>query len=208
MSDNMDKLQNNVLFQNKIVYFIKSILTSVDGGNFFRAPMRWVYALIGLLIAFFPFYLLFKGFSILKDANFWSGIVIVLAWLTLLVGGVVSFVMWWHRKDQIPEPEAECDGFPVTPLFAHFVRTLGEWIGFYVGVVMCLVQFILIALGGGDLKMILAYMGIGFASAITAPIMGFLIVITSRFVSEQIRALAAIAVNTKKTIDAPSSPAE
>ena len=194
----MDKLQNNALLQNKGTTFIKAALAYVDGGNFFRTPLRCIYALIGLAIALYPFYQLYTACKLFQYMKAWSIVVFFITWIVLVAGGIVSFLIWWYRKDEIPEPGSESDGFPVTPVFAHFIRVFGEWAGFYVGVVGCLVLLLGTVLRGGNSATGFATLGTGFQAIITAPILGFIIILITRFISEQARALAAIATNTKK----------
>ena len=100
------------------------------------------------------------------------------------------------------------DEFVATPVFSHFIQTLGEWFGTYIGLVgfgFALLATIILGDEGRYLGLILGipYLNTGWMAVITMPIIGFLIIVVSRFLSEQIRALASIANNTKKQQTSP-----
>ena len=200
MPDILNKIDESPAFNNKGVTCFKSVLNYVDSGAFFHAPVWWLYVLLGVFSALAPFYLLFDFFiPMFKHMNAWPIIVSIVAWVVMLACGLVKFLLWWNRKDQLAALAPVGDDFPVTPIFAHFNRTLGEWLGFTVGVEFFLVSLIVFLLAGGDARRLLPVSGLGMIFAL--PVAGFVIIFASRFVSEIIRALAAIAVNTKKTAD-------
>ena len=199
MPDILNKIDESPVFKHKGATFVKSALDYVDSGNFFRAPVWWLYVLIGLLSAFAPFYLLFKAFiPMFKHMPAWPIIVFIVIWFILLAGGIVGFLIWWNRKDQLAALVPVGDDFPVTPVFAHFYRTLSEWTGFMVGVVFFLASLVFYVLVGKETRGILP---VGLGQIFILPVIGFVIIFASRFIAEQIRALAAIASNTGKLVD-------
>jgi hypothetical protein len=127
------------------------------------------------------------------------------AWVVLLAGGVASFLLWWNRKDQLAELASVGDDFQITPVFAHFIKTTGEWLGFLVGIVFFIASLIVYALVWKSASVMVMIMTNGFASELgevfTLPVIGFVIILATRFFSEQVRALAAIAGNTKKLVE-------
>jgi hypothetical protein len=82
---------------------------------------------------------------------------------------------------------------------------LGEWIGTWIGLVgfgFALLTTIILGNEGYYFSEIIGipYLNTnsGWMAILTMPIVGFLIIVFSRFLAEQIRALSAIANNTKK----------
>ena len=199
MSDILNKIDESPVFKHKGVTLFKSVLDYVDSGNFFRAPVWWLYVLIGILNVLAPIFFLFNNFiPMFKHLSAWPIIVSIIVWFILMAGGMVGFLIWWNRKDQLAKLVSMGDDFPVTPIFAHFFRTLGEWQGFFVGVVCFVIALVVFVLGGSEVRMLIGFLPGGIGGALALPVIGFVIILFSRFVSEQIRALAAIASNTKK----------
>ena len=190
---------------NKFFTFLKPAIAYVDNGSFFREPFKWLYMLFAGLSLFMPLYLLYK----IIEANvfdFLSGkyiFVIILAWLIVAFFGWLGFQLWWDRKDKVVTTSRESDEFVATPVFAHFIQTFGEWLGIFIGVAGFLVSILAILIIGDEGAYVLQQVGLGFASSglvgvLLMPVWGFLIVVATRFVAEQAKALAAIANNTRK----------
>ena len=185
--------------------FIKPYLSFIDNGHFFRKPFNWLYALIAILNLLFPFYILFQVFGndIFSFLPTKFVITFIIVWIIIAFAAWISFQLWWDRKEKVMKTSSEGDDFVSTPVFSHLIQTLGEWIGTWIGVVGFAISLILtIALGNeGDFlsKSIgLGFVGTGFISAILMPVYGFLIIVFSRFLAEQARALVKIANNTSK----------
>jgi len=95
------------------------------------------------------------------------------------------------------------DEFVATPIFSHFIQTLGEWFGTLFAIVGFAGLLISMILLGNDAYWFLKLIGLrfpvlGWTGIFLLPIIGYLIVILTRFLAEQFRALAAIANNTRK----------
>ena len=115
----------------------------------------------------------------------------------------MGFQLWWDRKTNILILSSTGDEFIATPVFSHFIQTFGEWIGTYIGLVgfgFALLTTIILGEEGSYLgrNLGIPYLETGLIAVITMPIIGFLIIVFSRFLSEQIRALSSIANNTRK----------
>ncbi|MDR2890948.1 MAG: hypothetical protein LBV18_05020 [Alistipes sp.] len=189
---------------NKPQSFVRPLLDYIDNGNFFRAPFRILYLVIAVASALVPFLALYGiiDSGVFKFAEAGMIIGIVLAWLVMLAGFLVVAVIWWTRADQLRDLAPSGDEYPVTPVFVHFLRTSGESGGVIVGGVMFLVLLIMLIFagsqGGSLLSSVPGLAGGSWATVFMMPVIGFLIVLFSRFLSEQIRALVNIAQNTKK----------
>ena len=190
MSNILDKVQNSV----------KLALAYIDSGDFFRTPVKWLYALIAVLNVLFPLYMFYKLFQNFNNITAWQGIVFLLSCVVLLAGGFVIALLWWLRKGQLSSMVAAGDDFPVTPIMTHLIRTAGEACGFFVGVVLFVIALIVWFLAGSDTReFINIFLPVnGFVFLFLLPIFGFIIVLAARFNSEVLYALAATASNTKK----------
>jgi hypothetical protein len=190
--------------ENKFFTFIKPALSYIDSGHFFRQPFRWLYVLLAIVNLLLPIYLFYAAsdngvFSL--SAKF--VILFLLLWVIIAFTGWVSFQLWWDRKDKINTYSTTGDEFIATPVFSHFTQTFGEWLGAYIGIVGFSFAFLTTIFLGEEGAYLsrsfdLPFLSTGWAAVIITPIIGFLIVVISRFLSEQVRALAAIANNTKK----------
>ncbi len=127
-------------------------------------------------------------------------ITFILLWIILAFSSLICFQIWWDRKSKLSallnKKEEE---FLATPFLSHFIQTLGESMGTYIGIVgfgFALLTTIFLSGQGGAIG--LPFISGGFISIFVSPILGFLIIVISRFFAEQITVLASIAKNTKK----------
>ena len=184
--------------------FIKPYLALIDSGKLFREPFGWFYMVFAILNLLFPFYMMYEMIKNgIFDAPFKLVIGILLIWLVIVLVCWISFQLWWDRKSKISTISAEGVDFIATPVYSHFIQTLGEWIGTAVAVVgFCGTLLAWMFLAGNDMGFLellpIDFDKLGIAALIIFPIVGFFIIITSRFAAEQFRALAAIANNTRK----------
>ncbi len=190
--------------ENKFFTFIKPYLTYIDEGNFFRKPFSWLYALLAIVNLLAPIYVFYQANEYrIFDSPTKFILVFLLLWAIIVFAGWVGFQLWWDRRTKIDMSSGIGDEFIATPALSHFIQTFGEWIGTWVGLVgFCFAIFTTIILGNeGDYFgnfIRIPYMKTGWMAVITMPIAGFLIIVFSRFVSEQIKALSSIANNTRK----------
>ncbi|MDO5665005.1 MAG: hypothetical protein Q4G63_07090 [Bacteroidia bacterium] len=196
------KIQNKM--ENKFLTFIKPYLSYIDNGQFFRKPLSWLYtllAIVNLLIPIYVFYIASKSGIFNSPAKF--VIVFLLLWMIIVFAGWVSFQLWWDRKSRINMSSTTDDEFIATPALSHLIQTFGEWIGTWIGLVgfgFALLTTIILGKEGYYLgeNLGIPYLSTGWIAILTMPITGFLIIVFSRFLAEQIKALSAIANNTKK----------
>jgi len=192
--------------ENKFLTFINPYLSFIDKGHLFRKPFSWLYALIAAINLLMPLYMLYQliGLGIFSLGTK-IAIVALLSWLIVVFAGWVGFQLWWDRRTKITFSSGDDSEFTATPAFSHLIQTFGEWLGTWIGIAGCGFALLTnIFLGeeasflSGSIPIVGSYLGTGWAYVLLMPIYGFLIIVLSRFFSEQIKAICTIANNTKK----------
>lgn len=190
---------------DKLLSFLDPVWRYIDNGSFFREPFRWLYIAIAALNLLFPFVVIFLSVEsgIFKYMPGGAIFAFVLVFILLLALGAMSFLLWMNRQKRLKEMSHETNEFVAIPMVSHFIQTLGEWMGFYIGIFGCVASLLFMLFGGGDMmgRVIgdsLLPLGTGIVMVIVYPIMGFLIVVSARLLAELYRALASIANNTKR----------
>jgi hypothetical protein len=199
--------------ENKFLTFISPYLSFIDKGHLFRKPFSWLYAIIAIINLLLPLYIIYQLIDHrMFDAEFKITITAILSWLIIAFAGWVSFQLWWDRKTKITFSSDDNAEFVATPAFSHLIQTLGEWIGTWIGLVgfgSALLTTIILGEQGGYLgyqfgvPIVREYLPSGWTYVFLMPIYGFLIIVLTRFLAEQIKALSAIANNTKKQQTSP-----
>jgi len=189
---------------NKFFTFIKPYLSLIDNGSLYRKPFSWLYILFAIINLILPIYIFYQALdNNIFDAKAKVIIVFLLVWLIIAFASWVGFQIWWDRKSKVISSSVVGDEFMATPVFSHLIQTLGEWIGSWIGIVgfgFALLSTIILGDEGHYLSQQFGFgfMETGFLYIILMPIYGFLIIVATRFLAEQFRALASIANNTKK----------
>lgn len=191
----------------KFFSFINPYLSFIDNGNFFRKPFKWVYVISAIIDLLLPLYILIEMISNrLFSIQFKYTITFLLVWVVIAFASWVSFQIWWDRRTKITF-SSEDEEFVATPVLAHFIQTSGEAAGTWIGIAGCGIALFTSLFLGSQASMMSAQMGIpalglilgsGWTFIFIMPILGFFIVVGARFSAELIKALAAIANNTKK----------
>jgi len=189
----------------KFYTLIKPYLQHIDNGLLFRTPFSWMYAFMAIFNLLLPIYMLIEAwnnhvFEVLA-AKYLA--VFFLIWLLIAFVSWLGFQIWWNRKFDVLKTYHKGDEFVATPVFAHFVQTLGEWLGTWIGIVGFSVSLVATLLLGSEGKYMLQSVGLDFMEtdflfAILMPVYGFLIIVFSRFLAEQFKALTTIANNTRR----------
>jgi hypothetical protein len=193
------RITNNIFFD-----FIAPYLSAIDDGRFFRKPMMWLYALIAVINIVIPFYILYQTIeNQIFQAPAKFIIVFILVFITITFACWLGFQIWWNRKDKVDIISSPQEDFFAITVFSHFVQTLGEWAGTWIAIVgfmFSLLATLILGSEGAYLSQVfgLQFINISAISIILMPIYGFLIVIGFRVFAEALRALVAIADNTKK----------
>lgn len=192
---------------SKLFDFIAPFLAFIDSGEMFRKPFRWLYLFIAAINVLFPFYLLY--FAVKNNLHQAPGkyiFALAALWIVIAFVGWISFQIWWSRSEKVVNIASPGDDFVATPVFSHFIQTFGEWAGTWVGVVGFISAIITVTMLGDEAQMVSqmpgsGFLGAGVSAIFLMPLYGFLILVFSRFVAEQCRAIAAIANNTKKPLE-------
>lgn len=187
---------------NKFFNFIKPLLSYIDRGDLFRKPFNWLYVGLACLNLLIPILVLFAG---IEGKIFSLPFKYVMGFILILLGvcaaAWVGFQLWWDRSKKVLELTIEGNDFLSVPAFSHLIQTSGECVGLWFAIAGTWTALISAIFMGNELGSMLPsryLMGGGFTAIFMCPVMGFLIIVFSRFVAEQCRALAAIANNTKK----------
>lgn len=189
---------------NKFFTFIKPYLSYIDNGHLYRKPFSWLYSTLAIINLILPIYILYIAFdNRIFDTPAKVIIVFLLVWIIITFASWVSFQLWWDRKSKIIGTSTEDDEFVATPVFSHFIQTTGEWLGTWIGIVGFGTALLTTIILGDDAYYLLRQIGFSFLNTgwlaiVLMPIYGFLIIVVTRFLSEQFRSLASIANNTKK----------
>jgi len=185
-----------------VLTFIEPFLSYIDSGKLFRKPFAWLYVALAGINAVLPFYLLYK---VINSGMFEYGgakfiFAFIFAWLFLLVACWVGLQIWWNRKNKVLETSQDGAEFPATPVIAHLVQTFGEWFGAMIAIVGFGISLCVLIFGNEVGLLADAFGGLynGALGLVLNPLIGFLIIVGFRYFAELLRALAAIANNTKK----------
>ena len=179
----------------KFFNFAAPFFNSIDNGSLFKKPFLWLYTLIAIINLLIPVFV----FSRMKDYDMFDYYLVesILTLIILTFSSWISFQLWWNRRSNLISSSSEGDDFIATPIFAHFIQTLGESIGINIavgGFGMALVFQIIL----GETSDIEYLFGVPGYILLFGPIFGFLTIVAFRFIAEQFRALSSIANNTKK----------
>ena len=189
---------------NKFFTFINPYLSFIDNGHLYRKPFSWLYVLLAIINLLMPIYVFYQAVdNHIFDAPAKFVIVFLLVWIIIALAGWISFQLWWDRKSKVINTSSVGDEFVSTPVFSHLIQTTGEWLGTWVGIVgfsVALLTTLILGDEGYNLsrQLGLGFMKTGFLFIVLMPIYGFLIIVVTRFLAEQFRALSSIANNTRK----------
>lgn len=190
--------------KDKFFDSIKPYLNYIDEGKIYREPFSWLYLIMAVLNLIFPIYVLYLAIdNNIFDAGAKYVIVFLLIWIVILIASWIGFQIWWDRRTNVTGITTGKDDFQATPVFSHFIQTSGEWIGTWIAIVGFGTALITTLFLGDEARFFtqstgIGFLGTGFLSIILMPVYGFLIIIASRFLAEQFKAIAAIANNTKR----------
>ena len=176
--------------------FAAPFFNMIDSGALYRRP-------------FVILYMVFAGLNLLSILGvlgfmFKGGIALIITGLFTIFALWIGFQLWWNRREKVNSFVTPGSEFVALPVFSHLWQTIGEWMGTFVAIAGTGASLGgLIGSIGSDSRggrfgdPMAAFSQLGFAGLIACPLGGFLILIFSRAIAEQIRALVAVANNTK-----------
>lgn len=190
----------------KSLISVRPLLAYIDNGTFFRKPISWMYAVFAAMNLFFGLWALYDLVSveIMKSDSTATRLYLFVSWVFFAIACWVGAQIWWCRINDVLESSRNDSEFYATPVFSHLIQTAGENVGTYIAITGVGVS--LVSMISGDTLGVRATpitdSPLPYYSPhlviVLAPILGYLTIVATRFVAEQIRALAAIASNTKK----------
>ncbi len=119
--------------------FAEPYFRSIDSGEFFRKPASWNYAALAALSLLAPVVLFFLAVTLgIFRAPFIVAAVALLCLLVIGLAGIVNAQLWWDRRSQIVAIKLGKSGhsFVAIPVLSHFIQTMGESIGLWVGIAL------------------------------------------------------------------------
>lgn len=186
--------------KDKLFNFLNPIISFIDKGLIYKEPIKWLYIGIGVLCCISPLSFLIAMTS-LGFFRYSSASAIILAFLffiVLCIGGWGSFVYWWRRKNQLKDVIDLNDHYIAITTISSFVKSLGDWLGLYIGFIGTLLAFIA-EIGGltqfYEIPFLNSFM---LRTIVICPIAGLIIIILGRFIAEFLRILVDIANNTRR----------
>jgi hypothetical protein len=191
--------------ESKFFTFFAPYFNFIDSGKFFREPFKYLYMLIAGANIFYPLYILYWALDEnILDAPGKVLFLFILLWAVIAVAGLLSFQLWWNRKDKVII-NAGAD-FTSTPAFAHFIQTAGEYLGSWCAVVGVLFGLITLVFEEASVlgKYLLAGpfselpIGVGMNGILYSVIYGFVYIVFFRVLAEILNGIITIANNSKK----------
>ena len=180
-------------------YFAKPYFDFIGKGK--------IYSLVYIIMAIFNLFIPMITIFLVVQFGFlqYSGAKVVLAfifsWIVITFASWIGFQLWWYRKSGVKRIESS--DFIATPIVSDLIQTFGEWLGTFIGIVGAGVGLIVSIFLWSSTDQLSGILGLGFLDyapllILVCPIIGFLILISFRFIAEQIRIWAAIANNTRE----------
>lgn len=151
-----------------------------------------------------------KGAFHRADIKFKAIVALLLFSVLAIFIGLINFQIFWDRKSKIILTSKNNDEFTAIPVIAHYIQTLGESIGTYVGIMgtftiliaivfkVCFGTYGLDRLFITGLENLSNNLSAGILYLFLPIIAGFITVVLFRVISEGIKAIVVIANNTKK----------
>jgi len=178
--------------------FSKPYMDFIGKGKIFGL-IYFVLAIINLII---PFAVIYKTI----DSGIFRGLpakyvfAIILSWLIIAFASWIGFQIWWIRRKKVTDTTSF--EFIATTSFSEILQTFGEWLGSFIGIIGAGVGIIALIFLGNEASYLFSMIGLDFMNfgplvIIIGPIIGFFIIILTRFFAEQLRLFASLVNNTK-----------
>lgn len=198
MSDSDEKKGFEAFKQSRFFTFSKPYLDFIGKGTIYNL----VYIVMTIINLLLPVIVIIQ---IINSGIFRLGakfiIASILSMLVITFACWIGMQLWWNRRNQVTE--VKDSEFIATPIISDIFRTFGEWIGTLIAIIGAGVGLIALIFLGRDMNFLFRLMNLSFLAdfgwmvIFIGPVLGFFIIIISRFIAEQLRIFAAIANNTK-----------
>jgi len=188
----------NKMKENTFFTFSKPYLDFIGKGKIFGF-VYYIMAIINLLIPFAIISAVIESKALSYGAKFVFAI--ILSWVVIAFGSWIGFQLWWNRRTKIINTTSS--EFIATICFSDIFQTFGEWVGTMFGIIGAGVGFITLIFFRNDAEYLYELIGLSFLKSgpivifFGGPILGFFIIIFSRFLAEQLRLFASLVNNTK-----------
>lgn len=190
--------------ENKFFTFIRPYLALIDTEEGIVKANDWLHVIMAMANLFFPIYIFYQGleFHIFQlDARPVS--FFLLLWLLIVFISWVSFQLWMDRRAKIKAYIEENEGFTSTAIYAHLIRTMGEWLGTWIGFIGFIGPLLVATVFSAEAQIFTMLFGdslvsLGVLSAMLMPIAGFLLILTTRYLAEFINLFPELVRNTHK----------
>lgn len=187
------------ILDHKFFHLLDPVTDYIDSGLFFRQPLKWLYYIIGVCIALAPLYVLYQlvnAFEYLKGSMIFTSL---LVWLILAATCVGGGLLWFNRAEKLSTLLPTGSKFVAIPAIANFIRTAGEFVGLFIGIFIPIASIIIMIFASND-YMMSRYLPVSYSllSVVMMIILGYLIVLISRYFAEMTLAIADIANKTDR----------
>ena len=186
----------------KINQILESVLNYIDCGNIFRKPFKWLYWVIGVLIALGILATIVDMFDYFEYSSAGGKVGLVLVMILMLASAVFSVFYWLRRAKDVEKVVDVNARFVAIPVVAHIIRSLGEFCG------ICLAIFGTAIFIIGTLFSMKHFESNGIVGIIVCPIAGYFTLLLSRFMSESIAVVTSIANDTRSLVEKAEEKAE
>ena len=177
----------------KINEILGIVLDYVGGGDIFRKPFKWLYWLFGAIFALGLIVLIVALFEPFKYLEAGGKIGLILDALVLVVAAAFSVLYWIRRAKEVENVVDTNARYIAIPIIAHLNRTMGEFFGLLFGVFGTVLVLLAVLFGVRELLPA----DLGLILIIGCPIVGFINILFSRFVSESLSVVTSIANDTR-----------
>lgn len=179
--------------------FPKSYFNYIGKGKLFGL-VYIINAILSLLLPFIIMYVVIDN-NYFENAGVNYVFAFIFMWLMIVFACWIGSLLWWNRRKKVTEVGSS--EFIAFPIIADIIQTSGEWLGTLLGIIGGGGGLLTTIFLGNDIDRLFEAMGMefmqfGILTIIIWPIIGFCIVLLSRFLAELLRVFASLANNTKE----------
>ena len=179
------------------VVCFKPFLDYIHKGKYFEL-IYLIKAIISLTIPFVVFFIAINRglFDFGTRIVFFS----ILVWILFILSGWMGFQLWMDRRRKLKKLETH--EFIAIPIVSDMIKTIGEWMGIFIGLVGTIGWILTLVFFGNTLRFIISFFGMGIWELILYtvcyPLSAIGVMISCRFLAEMINVFAKLTNNTKE----------